>query len=191
MSDIDWEKQKEEFLTLCREQIHREGLESLLNWLQKADFFTAPASTKFHGAYEGGLCQHSLDVYRMAQKTAACYELTFDNESLLISTLFHDLCKVNFYKKDVRNQKINGKWTEVPCYTIEEKYPFGGHGGKSVFLIQQFMKLKTDEAAAINCHMGASPGGDALRDSSNAFAAFPLAWVVHVADEAATYLLGR
>ena len=79
----------------------------------------------------------------------------------------------------------------MPCYTVEEKYVFGGHGGKSVFLVQQFMKLKTDEAAAINSHMGATPGGDAVRDSSNAFTAFPLAWITHVADEAATYLLKR
>ena len=163
----------------------------MLNWLQRADFFTAPASTRFHGAYEGGLCEHSLDVYRMALKAAAAYDLSFDSESLAIATLFHDLCKVNFYKADKRNQKINGVWQEVPCYTIEEKYQFGGHGSKSVFLVQQFMKLKIDEAAAINCHMGAAPGGDALRDSSNAYGAFPLAWVVHVADEAATYLLSR
>ena len=79
----------------------------------------------------------------------------------------------------------------MPYYTIEEKFCFGGHGSKSVFLVQQFMKLKTDEAAAINCHMGATPGGDAVRDSGNAFQAFPLAWITHVADEAATYLLKR
>ena len=127
----------------------------------------------------------------MAQKAIAGYELELDNESVLIATLFHDLCKVNFYKKDKRNQKIDGVWQEVPCYTVEEKYVFGGHGGKSVFLVQQFMKLKTDEAVAINSHMGAVPGGDAVRDSSNAYAAFSLAWVVHVADEAAVYLLKR
>ena len=98
---------------------------------------------------------------------------------------------VNFYKKDVRNQKINGTWQEVPCYTIEEKYCFGGHGSKSVYLVQQFMKLKTDEAAAINCHMGATSGGDSVRDTSNAYSAFPLAWITHIADEAATYLLKR
>ena len=118
-------------------------------------------------------------------------ELELTEESVVVATLFHDLCKVNFYKKDVRNQKINGTWQEVPCYTIEEKYCFGGHGSKSVYLVQQFMKLKTDEAAAINCHMGATSGGDSVRDTSNAYAAFPLAWVTHVADEAATYLLKR
>lgn len=187
----DLEKQKQEFLTLCRENIKRDGLEDLLGWLQKSDFFTAPASTRYHGAYEGGLCEHSLDVYHMAKKAIAGYELELTEESVVVATLFHDLCKVNFHKKDVRNQKINGTWQEVPCYTIEEKYCFGGHGSKSVYLVQQFMKLKTDEAAAINCHMGATSGGDSVRDTSNAYSAFPLAWITHIADEAATYLLKR
>ena len=115
----DLEKQKQEFLTLCRENIKRDGLEDLLGWLQKSDFFTAPASTRYHGAYEGGLCEHSLDVYHMAKKAIAGYELELTEESVVVATLFHDLCKVNFYKKDVRNQKINGTWQEVPCYTIE------------------------------------------------------------------------
>ena len=187
----DLEKQKQEFLTLCRENIHREGLEDLLNWLLRSDFFTAPASTRFHGAYKGGLCEHSLDVYAMAKKAISAYELDLSEESVVISALFHDLCKVNFYKEDFRNQKIDGVWQQVPCYIIEEKYCFGGHGAKSVFLVQQFMKLKTDEAAAINCHMGATSGGDSVRETSSAYQAFPLAWIIHVADEAATYLLDR
>ncbi len=187
----DIEKQKQEFLALCRKGIHRDGLEDLLAWLQKSDFFTAPASTKYHGAYEGGLCEHSLDVYTMARKAITGYGLDLNEESVIIASLFHDLCKVNFYRKDMRNQKVDGQWQEVPYYTIDEKYCFGGHGSKSVFLVQQFMKLKTDEAAAINCHMGATMGGDSVRDTANAYRAFPLAWVIHVADEAATYLLKR
>ena len=75
----DIKQQKQEYLSLCREQIQREGLEDLLSWLQKSDFFSAPASTKFHGAYEGGLCEHSLDVYRMALKAKEAYE---KNQSL-------------------------------------------------------------------------------------------------------------
>ena len=93
---------------------------------------------------------------------------------------------------DKRNQKINGEWQEVPYYVIDEKFHFGGHGSKSVFLIQQFMKLTTEEAAAINCHMGFSDGNpNAVRDVGNAYHQFPLAWIVHVADEAATFLLER
>ena len=78
----DLEKQKQEFLTLCRENIKRDGLEDLLGWLQKSDFFTAPASTRYHGAYEGGLCEHSLDVYHMAKKAIAGYALELTEESV-------------------------------------------------------------------------------------------------------------
>ena len=190
--ELNIESQKEEFLTICRSMIHREGLEDLLAWMGKADFFTAPASTKYHGGYPGGLCQHSIDVYQYAKKLTFLMPKESEEESLAIATLFHDLCKVNLYKLDKRNQKINGTWQEVPCYTIEEKFHFGSHGGKSVFLIQQFMKLTTEEAAAINCHMGFSEGSPtAVRDVGNAYHQVPLAWIVHVADEAATFLLER
>lgn len=189
---MDIEKQREEFLTLCREHINRDGLEKLLEWLQKADFFTAPASTRYHGAYEGGLCEHALDVYNFAKKTAESFGIQVNDESLTIAALFHDLCKVNFYKTEFRNRKIDGKWQEVASYVVDEKYAFGGHGSKSVFLVQQFMQLHTDEAAAINCHMGFSDvSPTATNEISRAFAAFPLAWLIHVADEAATYLLKR
>lgn len=112
-------------------------------------------------------------------------------ESLTIAAMFHDVCKVNFYKVDKRNQKIDGVWTEVPFYSIEERFAFGGHGSKSVYQVQFFMKLNPDEATAINCHMGFSSGGDSVRDVGSAYESCPLAWVIHVADEAATYLLER
>jgi HD superfamily phosphodiesterase len=164
----------------------------LLEWLCKADFFTAPASTHYHGGYAGGLCQHSIDVYQYAKRLTFLMDKAPSEESVAISCLFHDLCKVNLYKVDKRNQKINGEWKEVPYYVIDEKFHFGGHGSKSVFLIQQFMKLTTEEAAAINCHMGFSDGNpNAIRDVGNAYHQFPLAWIVHVADEAATFLLER
>lgn len=189
---IDIEKQKQEFLDICRAAIQREGLDDLLAWLSKADFFTAPASTKYHGAYEGGLCQHSIDVYNYAKRAAALYDGEVNPEAMAIAALFHDVCKVNFYKTDKKNQKIDGEWREVPYYTISEKFAFGGHGSKSVFLLQQFMKLKPEEAVAINCHMGfsdADAGG--RRDISTAYSRYPLAWIIHVADEAATYLIER
>lgn len=188
---MDTEAQKQDFLSIYQENIKRDGIDDLLGWLVKSDFFSAPASTRYHGAYEGGLCEHSIDVFHMAVKGMGAYGLELPMESVAIATLMHDLCKVNFYKKDVRNQKVNGQWQEASCYSIEEKYCFGGHGSKSVFLVQQFMKLKTDEAAAINCHMGFAQGGDSLRDVGKAYEAFPLAWITHVADEAATYILER
>ncbi len=190
--ELNIESQKQEFLTICRTSIHREGLEDLLEWLGKADFFTAPASAKYHGSYAGGLCQHAIDVYRYAKRLLFLTDPAASEESVAISALFHDLCKVNLYRVDKRNQKINGEWREVPCYTVDEKFHFGGHGSKSVFLVQQFMKLTTEEAAAINCHMGFSDGAaNTVRDVSNAYHQFPLAWIIHVADEAAVYLENR
>lgn len=190
--ELNIESQKNEFLTICRASIQREGLSDLLEWMGKADFFTAPASTHYHGAYAGGLCQHSIDVYQYAKKMSFLLDKEPSEESLAIATLFHDVCKVNLYKMDKRNQKINGEWREVPYYVIDEKFHFGGHGSKSVFLIQQFMKLTTEEAAAINCHMGFSDASaTTIRDVGNAYHQFPLAWVVHMADEAATFLLNR
>lgn len=189
--ELDIEKQKQEYLEICRREIHREGLEDLLNWLQKADFFTAPASTRYHGAYKGGLCQHSLDVYEFALKLADACGIEYKPEEIAVSALFHDICKVNFYKTDEKNKKVDGEWIKVPYYVVAEKLVYGGHGSKSVFLCERFMKLTIEEAVAINNHMGMAPGGDTVRDSSNAYEAFPLAWVIHAADEAAAYLLDR
>jgi len=134
--ELNIESQKQEFLTICRASIQREGLEELLDWLCKADFFTAPASTHYHGGYAGGLCQHSIDVYQYAKRLTFLMEKAPSEESVAIASLFHDLCKVNLYKVDKRNQKINGEWKEVPFYVIDEKFHFGGHGSKSVFLVQ-------------------------------------------------------
>jgi hypothetical protein len=183
---------KERFIALYRQYIHRPGAEALLDYLLESDFFTAPASTRYHGGYAGGLCQHSIDVYQYAKKLSFLMPSAPSEESLAVAALFHDVCKVNLYKVDKRNQKIDGVWREVPVYVIEEKFQFGGHGFKSVFLVQQFMKLTTEEAAAINCHMGFSDGSaTTVRDVSSAYQQFPLAWLTHVADEAATFLLDR
>lgn len=190
--EMNIDEQKTRFLSICRETIHREGLEELLDWLLKADFFTAPASTRYHGAYAGGLCEHSLDVYDYAQKLAFLSPTTLSEESLAIAALFHDVCKVNFYTTEYRNKKIDGVWQEIPFYTVDERYHFGGHGSKSVYQVQYFMKLTPEEAAAINCHMGFSDGNTGtVRDVSDAYEQYPLAWIIHVADEAATFLLER
>lgn len=191
--------QREYFMTVCKEHIHREGLDELLAWLDKSDFYTAPASTKNHGAYAGGLCEHCIDVFRYAMKISELYEPDTEHgkpaiskESIAVAALFHDLCKVNFYKPGTRNQKndATGKWEKVPCFNVEEKFAYGGHGSKSVFLAQWFMRLKQDEAVAINCHMG-TWGNEDSRAISDAYKMFPLAWVIHAADEAATFLLDR
>ena len=190
--ELNLEQQKQQFIDICRSVIHRDGLDALLDWMGKADFFKAPASTKYHGAYAGGLCQHSLDVYDYAKKLAFLSPTPISDEALAIASLFHDICKCNLYKTEYRNQKVNGEWQQVPVYVTDERFHFGGHGSKSVYQVQYFMKLEPAEAAAINCHMGFSDGSaTTVRDVSNAYQQFSLAWIIHAADEAATYLLNR
>lgn len=189
--ELNIDQQKQLFFNLCRSTIHREGLDNLLQWLEEEDFFFAPASTKYHGAYAGGLCQHSMDVFQYAKKIAPLCELPLDEENLAVAALFHDLCKVDFYQVDYRNQKIDGVWQQVPYYSINERFVYGGHGSKSVFLVERFMPLTPEEAIAINCHMGFSEGGNSVLNVGHAYETCPLAWVIHVADEAAAYLLER
>lgn len=167
---------KETFLSICRDNIHRDGIDKLLAWLEKSDFFTAPASTRYHGAHEGGLCEHSLNVFD---------ELTAGkpNETTAIVSLFHDLCKVNYYKQDVRNVKENGVWVQKPYYTVSDQFPYG-HGEKSVFMIERFMRLTNEEAFAIRYHMGEYSDPN----TGKAFEKYPLALLLHQADERATFL---
>jgi len=160
--------EKERFLELCSE-IHRDGISDLMDWLEKSDFYTAPASTRYHGNYSGGLLQHSLNVFDELKRILQAYpEIVATDETVSIVSLFHDLCKVNFYATEKRNRKTeDGKW---------EKY---------VFIVQNFIKITPEEAAAINCHMGCWDGN---KDVGNAYEQFGLAWALHVADEAATYI---
>jgi len=148
-------------------------------------------STRFHGAYDGGLCAHSLNVYRVLR--SSFFEPDTDTEeTYAIVALLHDLCKANFYKKGTRNVKNDetGKWEKVPSYSVEDMFPYG-HGEKSVFLIERFMKLKVEEAVAIRWHMGGFD--DAVRGGSfamsGAFEKYPLAVKLHISDLEATYLM--
>ncbi len=177
---------KEIFIQLCS-KINRAGMVEFLMWLENSDFFTAPASAKYHGSYEGGLVEHSLNVYDALVKLLTIYpEIQVSEESIVIVSLFHDLCKVNMYEKDVRYRKDEkGQWASYEAYTHNEKLHYGGHGSKSVFILQNFIKLTPEEAVAINCHMGS------WEDNPNIGAAFehcPLAWLLHVADESATFI---
>lgn len=179
---------KERFIDIYKANIKREGSGELLSWLEKTDFFTAPASTKFHLCRENGLCEHSVNVYECLKERR---NGEHSDESIAIVSLLHDLCKAQFYKPGTRNQKNEqtGQWEKVPCYTIEDKFPFG-HGEKSVFLIERFMRLKVEEAIAIRWHMGGFD--DAAKSGSftisNAFEMYPLAVKLHIADIEATYL---
>lgn len=156
---------KEKFLEICKNEIHRDGIHSLLSWLESSDFFTAPASTKYHGNYEGGLCEHSLNVYSTLRDLCAKYYPELSQETIAIVALFHDLCKVNYYKLGSRNIKDEntGKWFTKDVWEIDEKVPLG-HGEKSCIILQWYIKLSIEELLAIRWHMGgfdaATKGGD-------------------------------
>lgn len=173
-------------MTLCK-SIDRPGISDLLGWLEESDFYIAPASGRYHGAYPGGLLEHSLNVYDELKRLLTVYpEIEVTEESVVICSLFHDLCKVNFYASEKRNRKNEfGQWESYDAYTIQEKFCFGGHGSKSVYLVQHFIQLKPFEAVAINCHMSCWDGGT---DVGKAYEKFPFAWLLHVADESATYI---
>lgn len=184
---------KERFIKIYNQYIERDGAEKLLAWLEKTDFFSAPASTRFHGAHESGLVEHSMNVFERLKKLAV-FEYGSDNnielETIAICGLLHDVCKANFYTVSMRNAKneTTGQWEKVPYYTVDDKMPYG-HGEKSVYIIREFMKLTMEESMAINWHMGgfddrAKGGSYAL---SGAFEKYPLALLLHMADMQATY----
>ena len=180
---------REDFIRLYTEHIKRPGADKLLAWLEESDFFTAPASTRFHGNYEGGLCEHSVNVWEELVRLLKAYpEVRVTAETAAIVSLLHDLCKVGCYKQELRNQKAGGVWVQRPVYVFQEDFCYGGHGPKSVYLAQKYIPLTETEAVAINCHMGFSdrtPGDFSL---GSAYENHPLAWLLHVADESATYI---
>ena len=182
---------KEQFINTYKEQIKRDGALELLEWLEKSDFFTAPASTKYHLAYAGGLVEHSFNVYKRLQKLINESEPKLDvlPETVAISSLLHDVCKANLYSVSSRNVKNEqtGQWEKQPFYSYDEKFPFG-HGEKSVFLIERFMKLTVEEAISIRFHMGAYEGEKCWNNVSSAFQKYPLAFYLHMADMMSTYL---
>lgn len=181
---------KEAFVALYQQKIQRKGAEKLLEWMEKSDFFTAPASTRFHLAFSGGLMVHSYNVYqRLAALMKAEYPENppYSDETLAICGLLHDLCKVNYYKEELRNVKVDGNWEQRPFYTVDELLPYG-HGEKSVFIIERFMRLGIDEAIAIRYHMGGFDSKPGDYSISKAYEQHPLAVLLHAADLMATYL---
>ena len=180
---------KDRFIEVYTKYIRRQGADKLLAWLEETDFFSAPASTRFHGDYEGGLCEHSLNVWEELIRLLKAYpEIKVSAETAAIVTLLHDLCKIGCYKVELRNTKVNNVWVKKPVYVFNEDFCYGGHGSKSVFLVQKYMNLTDQEAVAINCHMGAWDRSPSDYGLSGAYEQNPLAWLVHVADESATYI---
>ncbi|MEG0452366.1 MAG: hydrolase [Coprobacillus sp.] len=186
---------KERFIEIFKQYIKRDGSDKLLEYLMspKCDFFEAPASTRFHGSYDGGLVEHSLNVYDclkdyLSRDTVKNkYGLNYNEESIAIAALLHDMCKINCYKKGTRNVKEDGKWIQVPTYEYNDSLPYG-HGEKSVYMISGYMRLTREEAFAIRYHMGFA-GSEETRNVGAAFEMFPLAFALSTADMEATYFI--
>lgn len=183
---------KDKFCEIYNKYIKREGAKELLDFLLSSDFFDAPASTKFHGCHEGGLVEHSLNVYnrfRILVDNEKHIDEKLSDESVAICGLLHDICKVGYYKVEMRNVKENGAWVQKPYYTVDDSIPYG-HGEKSVYIISGFMKLSRQEAMIINWHMGSFDARVRQNGSvlSDAYTQYPYAAIFHCADLLATYV---
>ncbi len=189
---------RDRFIEIFKSKIKREGADKLLEYIISSDFFVAPASAKYHSAYEGGLLDHSLNVYDCLcdylnrDTVKEKYKLSYSDETIAIVSLLHDLCKVNVYKLSKRNvkNKETGKWEEVDFFEFDDKLPYG-HGEKSVYMITPFMRLTREEAFAIRYHMGFSSAYTNIdtNNVSKAFEMFPLAFALSTADMEATYYI--
>lgn len=186
---------KEDFIAIYQEHIHREGADKLLEYLisPQSDFFSAPASTRYHGSYAEGLVEHSLNVYYCLKDYLArerckeIYKMDYSEETIAIVALLHDICKINCYKPGKRNVKVNGKWESVDTFEFDDQLPYG-HGEKSVYIITGFMRLTREEAFAIRYHMGFS-NNDNPNSIGYTFEHYPIAFALSTADMEATYFL--
>ena len=179
---------EEEFINLLR-STNREGIENLIDFLKKSDFFKAPASTRFHGCYENGLMEHSMKVYEILEHKVrtSIKPIEISKESIIIIGLLRDICKTNFYKVDYRNAKnALGVWEKVPYYTIDDTIPYG-HGEKSVMMITEYIKLTPEEKYSIRWHMGYTEPKEIYSTIGEAYKKYPIALLTHEADLEATY----
>ena len=194
--------------------VQRAGMPKLINYIKEGtDFYKAPASTRYHLACDGGLLQHSLNVYDclIAKKESPIWKpilAQIPEESLIIMALLHDLCKANFYVEGTKNQKTYDPekvaaaenwqvkhdnmgdfiWETVKTYQIDDKMPLG-HGEKSVMLTQSFMRLSLMEVMAIRWHMGFSEAKENYNALGAAMEKYPIVLAIHEADLEASKIL--
>ena len=179
---------KNKFIELLK-STNREGIDNVINFLEKSDFFKAPASTRFHGDFEGGLLEHSMKVYEILVEKIKNCSISIDTppESIIIMALLHDVCKANYYKVDYRNAKnAMGEWEKVPYFTVEDTIPYG-HGEKSVMMLTEYIKLTNEEKYAIRWHMGFSEPKENYAPLGLAYKKYPIALLLNEADLEATY----
>jgi hypothetical protein len=186
------EESKKVYIELLR-STNREGIENLITYLEtKTDFFTAPASTRFHNNFEGGLLLHTLNVYRNFKKLLeARPDVQVDEENVIIAALCHDLCKANYYTKEERNRKVDGRWESYEVYSSIKSpsipYP---HATRSIRFLRSFISIKHIEELMIYYHMGPFGGEDyeyknLLQDVNERY---PATLLMYMADLMASYL---
>lgn len=182
-------------------RVKRPGVDKLMDYIRKSDFYTAPASTKFHLSCESGLLQHSLNVLDALRGlldenqvnedgtemwfyiVAGHPVIQISDESLIIIALLHDICKTYFYSTSTRNVKNEktGKWEKVPFYTVNDLMPLG-HGPKSAMLVKNYIKLTSEEMYAIWWHMGFTDQNTDTLSLTAAIQKYPIIWALHTAD---------
>lgn len=179
-----------DFIAVYQQTIKRPGADKLLQWLSERDFFRAPASTQYHANYPGGLSDHSLNVYERLLQLPGVE--AYSPETIAVVALLHDICKVGIYEPWYRNVKneTTGRWEQKQCYRVNDPMPYG-HGEKSVYIIQRFMSLSTEEAMAIRWHMGPWTDGVDARALNEAYKRYPLAMLLHHADDWASKQMDR
>lgn len=192
------EENKERFIGLIR-SINREGakVEELLIKLENSDFYIAPASTKYHGSYEGGLVHHCLAVYDNLKLLIEMKGIKgISEDCIIILALLHDFSKMNLYKREYRNKKVYSpdgsksdnagrfEWVAEEIYAmypLDERFLYGNHEETAEFMIRQYIPLTYQESVAIiNHHAGMSYDSHDL--SSSIIERFPVATLLHLAD---------
>lgn len=204
----NWRVLDKEFIIEKLLETKREGIENLIAYLNESDFFAAPASTKYHSSFEGGLAAHSIRVYELLVNKNLEFGLNLPDESVVITALLHDLCKVNFYTKDKKSvlkgkkfieknkqlddgtwakvQEEVNNWEEEEIYVVKDTFPIG-HGEKSVIQIMKYINLTDTEIAMIRWHMGFTEPKELHRNLNNAIDLYPSIIALFTSDLEASY----
>ncbi|MCT8978283.1 HD domain-containing protein [Clostridium sp. CX1] len=186
MKDI--QEVKEKVIELLS-NTQRKGMDRVIKYLEESDFFVAPASTKYHGNYEGGLAEHSLNVYDLFSEKNKRFNLGLGEDSVAIAALLHDFCKINFYNKQTCWRKNDSnRWESYEGYKVQDDFPIG-HGEKTIIMLQCFIRLTKEEILMMRWHMGSSEPKEMQMNISNAYNLVPAAAALHTADMEASYLL--
>lgn len=205
-SEDTLEDMRIEFCNILR-TVERPGanIEELIKKLEASDFFVAPASTRYHNAFRGGLVEHSLNVYYNLQSMVKSkgIEAIIPEESIVICGLLHDLSKMNIYEETAKNKKVyceNGdKYDELGRFTwvsergyakkdIDHRFVYGNHEETSEYMIRKFIPLRIEESVAILNHHGGMGYDSNKEGTCDAFTKYPLATLLHLADMMSSYV---